>query len=432
MGKSIKLLSAAVAIALLSSNASYATNGMFLIGQSTKSRAMGGTAFAMSDDTIMSATNPATLFDIKGRRFDVGADLFNPLASAALGEGSSRYKVNSEFDEFGVKNWMMMPNIGVSMKMSNMAMGLTMVSVGGGGSKYNFNVYNAQQVGKDTTKTLGVSLMVAQMNPTLAMKLNKQHTVGASLIIGMQRFKAYGLEEFQRFTPSGTADRMTNQGSDYSIGVGLRLGWLGKFMNNKLRVGVAGATQTYMRRFTKYSELFAEGGSINTPGNIGAGIAYQYNDKFKVAFDINYIMYEDVASISNKGPNTGGELFPVSKAVNGLGEKQGLGFGWKNQTVYKLGMAFDYTDNLTLRAGWNYGKSPINEQREIIFNIVAPATVQHHMTLGATYATSKNSEWSFSYVHAFKYCQDGPTYIGSTGEICMSQNSYGLSYGMGF
>lgn len=431
MQKTKMLLSAAVAFALIAPGASYATNGMFLMGFGTKSRGMGGVAVAMPQDSIAGAVNPATIF-AAGSRIDVGMDIFRPMATASLGQGTSRHTEKSRINEMGIENIFFMPNAGGIMKMSNMAMGVSMVGVGGGGSKYNFNLYNGQRAGANNKEPLGVSLMVAQVNPTFAMKINRHNVFGASLIIGMQRFKAYGLSEFSKFTKSGTTDYLTNNGSDYAFGFGLRLGWLGTFMHKRLRVGVAGATQTYMTKFRKYKELFAEGGRINTPGNVTAGLSFKVTDKFTAAFDINYIMYEGVASVANLGPNTGGGLFPVSSTVNALGQPGGLGFGWSNQTVFKLGLAYQYTDKWTVRGGWNYAKSPINEKREIIFNIVAPAVVQNHLTLGATYAYSKAVELSASYVHAFEFKQNGPTYIGSTGEIGMYQDSLGISYAMKF
>ena len=40
-------------------------------------------------------------------------------------------------------------------------------------------------------------LMQMQMLPSVAYKINKQHTVGGSLAIGVQSFRAYGLQAFQ-------------------------------------------------------------------------------------------------------------------------------------------------------------------------------------------------------------------------------------------
>ena len=80
-----------------------------------------------------------------------------------------------------------------------------------------------------------------------------------------------------------------------------------------------------------------------------------------------------------------------------MGADAGLGFGWKNQTIYKLGLAYQLNDQWTVRGGWNYGKSPIpSDNGAILVNIVAPATTQSHMTMGATYNLTPSSEVSFA------------------------------------
>lgn len=408
-------------------SAAFATNGMLLIGQSTKARGMGGTAIASHHDAIASAANPAIMAHV-GNQFNIGGDIFVPQAEARLGSVT----VESKPDHLAISDSVyFMPSMAAAWESGNISYGFSFVSVGGGGSRYDTNLYNAQ-LGRDTRPKLGVSLIIANLNPTIAMKLNETHTIGASLIIGMQVFKSYGLTEFSQFTISRSNDYLTDNGAEMSYGAGIRLGWLGSYMNGNLTLGAEFTSKTYMSEFDKYKELFAENGDIDTPGNIGVGINYKVNDKLAVAFDINYIMYEQVASIGNIGPNTGGALFPVSPEVNELGRSEGLGFGWENQTVFKVGAEYKYSPKTTLRAGWNYGASPIDESREIIFNIVAPATTQHHLTMGASYQYDKETEFSLSYVHAFEFEQYGPTYIGDTGEISMSQDSIGMSMIMQF
>ena len=266
------------------------------------------------------------------------------------------------------------------------------------------------------------------------MKLDKNNSVGATLIIGVQTFKAYGLTEFTQFTATqDNTAKFTNEGAEVSYGAGIRIGWLGEFMNGDLRLGAEYTSQTYMSKFDKYRDLFAEQGQLNTPGNIGFGGAYKVNNQVTVAMDINYVMYEDVAAISNTGPNTtAGAPFPVDRATNALGNDEGLGFGWDNQLVFKVGAEYQMDDHWTFRGGWNYGKSPIDENREILFNIAAPATVQHHLTLGATSQLAKDMEISASYIHAFEYEQFGPTYIGYEGSISMDQDAFGATFSMNF
>jgi long-chain fatty acid transport protein len=194
-----------------------------------------------------------------------------------------------------------------------------------------------------------------------------------------------------------------------------------------------------MARFEKYEDLFAEQGNLDTPGSAGVGIAFKPFDSLTVALDVVRIFYSGVKSISNPGPNTVGSPFPVSQAVNATGEDDGLGFGWEDTWVYKLGAVYSLSRQFQFRAGWNYGESPINEARELTFNIVAPATVQHHFTMGATYRLKnegwfgiKDQELSAVYQYAFRYTQSGPTFVGNTADIQMRQNVFGMEYGAYF
>lgn len=423
-------LAVSISLGLAAPASVFATNGMFLISNGTKSRGMGGVAIALTHDTLTSATNPATMA-FTGNRFDIGGDIFIPSAESTLGQGTTRHTEVSKPTHFTINDGVyMMPNMGASWSDGDLSYGFTMVGVGGGGSRYSYNLFNGAK-GGDTTQPLGVSLLVMDMNPTIAMKLDDTNTIGATLIIGVQVFKAFGLTEFTTFTQTGDSTaKFTDEGAEVTYGAGLRLGWLGK-MSDEVTLGAEYTSQTYMSKFDNYKDLFAEG-KINTPGNIGIGAAYQFSSDILLAMDINYIMYEDVPAIANKGPNTSGPPFPVDANTNALGLPDGLGFGWTNQTVFKIGAQYTLNEQWQLRGGWNYAKSPINEDREILFNIVAPATVQHHLTMGATWQFAKDMEASFSYIHAFKYEQCGPTQIGYQGCISMEQDSMGATFSMNF
>ena len=102
--------------------------------------------------------------------------------------------------------------------------------------------------------------------------------------------------------------------------------------------------------------------------------------------------------------------------------------------VFKLGAEYQYSEAIILRAGWNFGQSPINEDREIIFNLLAPATTEHHITMGITYMLAPDMELNGSFIHAFKNNQSGPTYISddgsNLGQLEMEQYSIGGSFSM--
>lgn len=415
------LLAGALTLGIALPSVSYATNGMFLIGYGAKSRAMGGVAIAMSQDSIGGAVNPASIGFIKDDGVDIGGDIFVPMAKARLGD----LTYDSSANRF------VMPAMGGNYRFNRkLSIGFSAVPAGGGGSRYNMNLYN-NLTGSNVNETLGVNLMIMQMNPTVAYRVNKNNRVGASLVMSVQTFRAFGLGYFSNFTSTGLfTEKLSNNGNDWSYGAGIRLGWQGHFLKDRVSLGLAYTSRIYMTRFKKYTDLFAEKGSIDTPENFGAGIAVKVTPKLTVGMDVTRTRYSGVNAIGNRGPQTAGSPFPVSQARNALGLTEGLGFGWSDQTVWKLGAAYEYNDRWTFRSGWNYGKSPIDESNGgVLFNIVAPATTQNHLTLGATYKASKKLAWSFSYVHAFEYEQTGPTLLGGTGSIQMYQDSVGVNLG---
>jgi len=433
----LKLVTAlSCAMGIMAPASVFATNGMFLIGQGTKSRGMGGVGITQSHDVMTSAANPATMAKLKTNRFDMGGDIFIVDSTATMGQAPNTLSVESKPDHMAIADGIyLFPALGASWKDGDITYGFTMVPVGGGGSRYQPNLYNCANASPtDCNDKLGVSLAIMNINPTIAMKLDEHNSIGATLIIGIQVFKAYGLTKFTTFTVTqDDTAKLTNNGTDVAYGAGLRLGWLGDFMDNKLTLGAEYTSRTYMSEFDDYADLFAEQGDLDTPGNIGLGIAYQVMDNLLVALDITYTMYEDIASISNPGPDPRSSTpFPVDRATNALGADEGLGFGWDNQTAYKLGIAYQYNNKWTLRGGWNYGESPLDEETDILFSMVAPAISQHHLTLGGTYALDKNMELSFSYIHAFEYEQNGPTYINFEGGFTMQQDAIGASFGMNF
>lgn len=254
------------------------------------------------------------------------------------------------------------------------------------------------------------------------------------MVLSIQTFRAFGLDYFSTFTKTFNdtgefPDSLTNRGNDWAYGAGARLGWMGQFFKKRLSLGAAYTSRIYMTKFDKYNELFAEQGSFDTPENFGAGFGLKLTPKLMIGGDITHTLYSNVRSVGNASATTTGNGFPEGPDENSLGATDGLGFGWSDQTVYKIGAAYEYNPQWTLRAGWNYGKSPIDEKNgEVLFSILAPATVQHHLTLGGTYQPNPKMEWSFSYIHAFEYEQTGPTLIGDTGTIQMYQNVLGVNF----
>lgn len=409
-------LVAAVSAAVAAPGA-FATNGYFAHGYGVKSQGMAGVGVALPQDALAAATNPAGMA-LVGKRLDAGLQLFspNPRSQNSQGGSLSTGKNVSDDDKFWV------PEFGYNTMLdANNSLGVSVYGNGGMNTYYKVNTFAGLGAG---TTPLGVDLKQLIIAPTYARKLNQDHSVGVSLLYGYQTFAAYGLEAFAG--NSSDSGNLTNRGEDSATGWGVRLGWVGN-VSPGVSLGASYSSKINMSKFNKYKGLFAEQGDFDIPENYTIGVAFKATPKLTVAFDVQEIKYGSVKAIAN----------PLNAAPAGdtlLGRDNGAGFGWTDQTVYKLGAAYQYSDKLTLRAGWNHGKSPIPDT-QLLFNIVAPAVVENHLTLGATWNTSKHQEVNFMYMHAFENTQKGnvlTAFGGGTSELKMTQNALAVGLGWNF
>jgi long-chain fatty acid transport protein len=91
-----------------------------------------------------------------------------------------------------------------------------------------------------------------------------------------------------------------------------------------------------------------------------------------------------------------------------------------------------------VRAGFSHGQQPIPDN-QTLFNILAPAVVEDHITVGATWSIDKNDELSFSYVHAYGDTLNGSGSIppgpppggfgGGEANLDLKENVFGVSFG---
>lgn len=444
----------ALAASLSAPTVALATNGMFMIGYGAKGTGMGGAGVAYPQDAMAVAYNPALMGDVEGPRFDGTLELFRPPRAVVHDAGSPF----GDTDERSKNDLFPIPALGAifSDPGGMVAMGIAVVGAGLGTNYEQSPEHFFDPIGdidedgtpRDTHRKVGIFLMQMQVLPSVSYRINEQHSVGVSLVLAAQTFKAWGLEAFGDLNYSSDPDALTDEGYDWGFGVSARLGWLGSFLENKrLRLGVNYAPRVNMQEFNRYSGLFANNGEFDIPENITAGLSYRISPNLDVAFDVQRIYWSEVESIGNPGPlaSDPNQFYPLCPGADKdpcrTGGSMGLGFGWEDQTVYKIGFKYDLNTALTLRAGYNYGKAPIPED-QVLFNMLAPATTERHYTLGATLVIGKDSDLTLSVMHAPENTIKGPTAFppggtgtvveGSNAAISMSQTSLGIAYGSRF
>jgi len=430
------VLALAVAAAVAAPSA-FATYGYFSHGYGMTAKGMAGASTAMAKDTFGGANNPASMVWV-GNRLDVGVDVFSPHRKAQRSDTSAPFaqfvgSSDSESTEF------LVPEFGYNSMLSpDSSFGVTVYGNGGMNTNYksgvntgsgatvcnNFGVTGTGQNILCGNGNAGVDLAQMIIAPTLSYKITPSNSVGISPLIGFQRFKAEGLHGFAGF--SRESNYLTNNGYDTSTGAGVRVGWLGK-VNNMISLGAAYSSRMYMSSFEKYRGLFAEQGDFDIPANWNVGAAIKFGQSSTVAIDFQKIDYASVRSVGNSSRNYG------TTTTNSLGPDDGRGFGWSNVKVWKLGFEHQASGNLTLRAGYGLTTNPVNS-RDVTFNILAPAVVRQHYTLGGTFSMGKSSDITAAFMHAANNSVSGPSLFqdfgiaGANEKIEMYQNSLGVAW----
>lgn len=346
----------------------FATNGDNLIGVGPTSRAMGGVGIADAQDSISAIfSNPATLSQIDGDQFNFTGTYFNPSVKA---------KVVSPPPPFGVGVWSAkskdaayaVPAIGLSHRINeNYTFGIGAYGVSGMGVDYR----NQDPMNTNT------KVSVMKFVTAIAYKRgNFSYGIGLDLDYQGADFGA---------------------GLSHNYALGARIG--ANYQYERWKFGIVYVTP----QDVKHERIFDFDGDhiyddlkLENPAQYGFGIAYKFSDRFSSAFDVKYLDWNSANCYKD--------------------------FGWDSQWVYALGFSYKATDRLTLRAGYNYGKSPLNKNNNFnpmgitivqgkgiptfgyeYFRIVGfPAIVEKHLTMGLGYDLSDKVSLNIGFKHAYE------------------------------
>lgn len=256
-----------------------------------------------------------------------------------------------------------------------------------------------------------------------------RQALGIAPVFAVQSFEAKGLQPFR--AASAMPDKVTNNGKDWSYGLGLQVGWYGE-VTGQLAFGLSYRSKVFMTEFDDYKGLFADGGSFDIPATLNFGVAYKARPDLTVAFDYQRIFYDEIPAIANSNDLDLSPCFgALPKPSFCLGNSSGLGFGWKGMDVYKLGLRWQQSDKLALYGGVSYNSELLKHSRQSLFNVLTPATVRWHLSLGASYEITPKDAINLAFTYMPEGTIDGtsPSITGlQTGSLFMEQMDLELSW----
>lgn len=274
-----------------------------------------------------------------------------------------------------------------------------------------------------------IDLQAIFVQPTVSVRVGEHFSIGGGPIY------VTGSVDFNRNVDRTTTDLDGNR-TDLTINAkGITAwGYTAGFMfnpTNKLRIGMNYRSEIIMEARdgdASFNDVpgYAAGTLTNTtfdadlplPGELTTGLSYQFTDKWLVAFDYNYTLWDVYKTLDVKFNNG----LPTS--VNPR--------NYKNASTYRVGTQYAATEKFTFRAGWYFDESPVQD------GFFAPETPRNDsmgFTGGLTYQVNKKLgvDFSFLYLHfdeidnSYDHYSDGSTF-GGTYKSSLFSPGVGVSY----
>ncbi|MHA6262011.1 OmpP1/FadL family transporter [Arenibacterium sp. CAU 1754] len=390
-----------------------ATNGYIANGYGGSSKGMAGAGVAVPAGVLGLAQNPA-MGNKVGNKAGLCLTTFAPSRSVTVGPGGPLTvgTFKSENPLF------LIPCGGVNFRLNDRSsLGIFTFGNGGMNTEYTTNFLAGLGAG---TAPLGVNLEQLFLSVNYSYSVNERLTLGIAPVLAIQRFSATGLEAFEGMTSA--PGLVTNNGSDWSTGLGLNLGMVWE-PTSEWAVGASYRSKIKMQSFDKYAGLFAEGGSFDVPAaaTIGAAFTPAKSPEWTFTAEFQRLFYGDIPALAN----------PNAPPQGPLGADNGVGFGWKDVDVVRLAAIYRMNPRWTLRGGLSYATEFIDPPSTVI-NTLAPATPQWHASAGASYKINDSWGLTMSYTHAFENSITGanPALTGVAQPVTIGMSQHEFAIGM--
>lgn len=355
---------------------------------SIRASGIGGAAVAYGQDSLTAFYNPANITDVCDR-VDLGLSTrYNHrslnLANRAGGAQAGTFQT--------IRNWDFYGQGGAVVHTG----GCNEWAFGASWSPYS-NIHNHYRTqladfsgGVGVGSPMKFNHRTEVLTITSAYNICEGHAFGVAANCYFSWLDPTGFEGIDNATYSAFPGHVTNKTTDYSHGVGITLGWQGKFDDDRLAVGFAWSPHVAMSEFRKYRGLIAQG-RLDIPETFRLGTSYHFSPCTVWAVDGEFRRYSKTRGWSNPFPGSSGGAFEPL-----FGSTFGPGFDWQDQWIIRTGVEWRVLPNLVSRLGYRYEKSPIRRHATTAsaLNPLTLNVVENYITAGFTWEPSDNTECS--------------------------------------
>jgi long-subunit fatty acid transport protein len=141
------------------------------------------------------------------------------------------------------------------------------------------------------------------------------------------------------------------------------------------------------------------------PQLVSAGASWQFHPQWRAALQVDWVDWADAFNSLHISMSDGSN--PGVNNVLGSSFKDSFPLDWKSEFVYRAGLEYDVTENLTLRLGYCYGQSPVPADT---LTPMTAAINEHTVSAGVGYRW-RNVGFNVAYQYAIPATQS----VGTSG-----------------
>ncbi|QDS90895.1 Outer membrane protein transport protein (OMPP1/FadL/TodX) [Rosistilla ulvae] len=419
---------------------SLSAQGIVLPGAGPINRSMGGASTAAPIDAAGALLwNPGSITALGSSQMMFGAEflytrttLDSSLPADAFGPAIPTVPIGGSSDSHsGVP---VLPTIALVFTEpdSDFAFGLGVFTIGGFGVNYSASATNPLLT-PQPPNGFGIGnaysrLNLLQIAPTVAVQLIDGLSVGFAPTVTMGDLAlAPALFAAPDNADGGLPTYSDAQNGRWRYALGFQVGVYLETMSG-WNFGASFKSKQWFEEFEFQSA--GETGAPRTltanpeyPMIISLGTSFTGFEGWVSAVDVRYIDYANASVFGDDA------AFQADGSVPGL--------GWDSTVGVALGLQREFQNGVSLRAGYDFGQSPISNDKTG-FNVLSSALWNHAVTTGATLPVNHALSMSLAYVHVFEASSNGAIQTpagpipGSSVEITQVSDTLSMGFDVKF
>ena len=376
-----------------------------LQGQKQTGIGLIGTPFAYDASSIF--FNPGSLAMYEGK-FSISGGVSGIFSNATFQKDGTNYQANTDNPTgtpfYGYFSWKIKDKI---------AVGIGAYTPFGSSS-----TWDDDWSGRYLVQNVRISAIYIQ--PTIAYQYKDKFGIGAGFVY------AIGNVELNKALPYSETSNVNLKGSatNYGFNVGvfykpIEKMSIGVDYRSQITMNMEGGDATFTVPSALSTNVPAENkfdASLPLPGNLDFGIAWEFNDKFTLAAEVNWVMWKSYDTLEFSFEESG-ELLDTKNPRE-----------YKDSWIPRIGGQYKLNDMFTFRAGGYYDISPANEKyftpETVTLNTIA-------WTLGITITPVEGLDIEVSYLELHGLEGEKtyePDNFGGTYKTMTAIPGIGLSY----